>query len=480
MAWRLEQAGLEARRFPAPAGQDLERLLGRRAAKGRRTPSAPPAGEEDGPGGDHARALGLRLLLAGAMRERRDAVRIICDGTAFHPNFQALAAAVEPPDDWEVFHLGHTLLDGNCKPAAPGVVKIGKGAGFHAFQARGRAVRDMAAALASWCRDPAAHGTLDGTLAAATERLNRYCCFPNLAWHDPHAHLPGLAGKAGYDPGGTQTREPELVWRLHQEMFRGGLPGFVSGPEAGRSRLGLLFLTSGDVHHPRIWREYVGRAPGRVRVFSHPKHPHALRGGFLEGTAIGGNIPTAWGDISLVRATLALLRTALADPSLTHFALVSESCVPVRPLSAALKLLDRNPRSRFDWRDLASGSPTEKRRALDLPGIPGGCWRFQSQWWLLERCAAEWVARVDYTEMFRKMEIPDEGYFSTALCLTGFPLDGFVERTHPTWTRWEGGPHPLPHGRLASGDLRSIVESRALFARKFPPGADIGQYGLHR
>ena len=83
-------------------------------------------------------------------------------------------------------------------------------------------------------------------------------------------------------------------------------------------------------------------------------------------------------------------------------------------------------------------------------------------------------------DVFLKMEVPDEGYFSTVLCLLGFPLDEFVEKKASTWTHWEGGPHPLSHETLSDDHLRSILESGALFARKFPKGADVGTFGLHR
>jgi hypothetical protein len=78
------------------------------------------------------------------------------------------------------------------------------------------------------------------------------------------------------------------------------------------------------------------------------------------------------------------------------------------------------------------------------------------------------------------MEVPDEGYFSTVLCLLGFPLADRVVRTPSTWTHWEGGSHPLSFAVLPGAELEKIMESGALFARKFPKGADIGQYGLHR
>jgi hypothetical protein len=498
--WRLEQAGLEARRFAVPAWEDVERVMKRRQearrllnglaqdapatidyarALGMRPETQDCKTQDARATIDYARALGMRLLLRRARREKMEAVRIVDDGAAFHPNFAQLAAVIEPPDDWEIFHLGHTFLDDEPEPVAAGVVRVRKGTGFHAFAVRAGAMTRLARVLSDWCRRAGTAGPLDAALAAAQEEFRTYACFPNLAWHDPDAHIAEKAGQAGYGIGGTQTVAPENARRLYHAMFASGRSAEFPGPAAGRTRLALMFLTKGDTHHPEIWREYVAQAPDRVRVFSHPKNPRELAGGFLEGTAIEPQIATAWGDVSLVRATLALLHAALADSDLTHFALVSESCVPVRPLTEVLKLLDWNPRSRFVWRDLTNASPTQRRRALDLPQVPESCWRFQSQWWLLERTAAEWVARADYTDVFQKMEVPDEGYFSTVLCLLGFPLDDFVEKAASTWTRWEGGPHPLSHEKLADDDLRSILESGALFARKFPKGADVGRFGLH-
>lgn len=491
--WRLEQAGVTARRFPLV---DVLRVEGR--IQGARRPldglaqDAPatinaPATGKAAPAsvvrgyagaGEYARALSLRLLLREARRERAAAVLVFSDEVMFHPNFSALVAGAEPPDDWQLFHLGHTWLDETPEPVAAGIARVREGTGFHAFAVRAGIYQTIMRAMDR--RKESVPLTVEEVLSAVQRSLRAYGCFPNLAWRDADGHIPEQAGQAGYGINGTQTVAPERAEALFHAMFASGRAAAMPGPAADRTRLALLFLTHGDTHHPDIWREFVAESPERVRLFSHPKEPQLLRGGFLEGTAIRERHRTAWGDVSLVRATIALLRAALEEPELTHFALLSESCVPVRPLPETLKLLDWNPKSRFTWRDLTKASPTEKRRALDLPQVPAACWRFQAQWWLLERTAAEWVARVDYTDLFAKMEVPDEGYFSTVLCLLGFPLADRVVPTPSTWTHWEGGSHPLSFETLPPADLERIVESGALFARKFPKGAEVGRYGLHR
>lgn len=50
-------------------------------------------------------------------------------------------------------------------------------------------------------------------------------------------------------------------------------------------------------------------------------------------TVLSSPVPTAWGDWSLVEASFRLMSEALRDPAVTHFQLLSESCLVVRPMS---------------------------------------------------------------------------------------------------------------------------------------------------
>lgn len=50
-------------------------------------------------------------------------------------------------------------------------------------------------------------------------------------------------------------------------------------------------------------------------------------------TVLSNTIKTAWGDWTLVDATLLLIKEALLDHSFTYFQLLSESCLPVRPIT---------------------------------------------------------------------------------------------------------------------------------------------------
>jgi hypothetical protein len=434
----LRRTGLTAERFSAVDARYVKRMALERAKEREanerkgwdlRTPEERSMVRGYENAGRYALALTQRLAIRRARMRGAEAVLLLEDDVIFHPNLRALLEMVEPPEDWGIFYLGCGLIE-SPEPAAPGILRVGAGqtADTHAVAIHSRYFDQVIEGLDAFNKpDPGFPLASDRFLAALHEEIPSYACFPNLAWQaEAQSDLKGEHYSL-YRKGGTQSYQDAVVERTYEKMFAGGET--QRGP--ARSRLGLLFLTRGDVDHPGIWREFVEGAPERVRVFSHPKDLEALTGGFLEGTVIAENHETEWGGISLVRASLALLRAALEDETLTHFMLLSESCVPTRPLAAMLRHLDWNPKPRFLCHTLDQVTTQQLARTAALPEVPTDCWRFQSQWWLLDRIAAEWVARADYTDVFARMRVPDESYFATVLGLLGYPVDATGARVRP-------------------------------------------------
>lgn len=454
--------------------------------------------------GRYALALTQRLALREAARRRAPAVLLLEDDVVFHPNFRSLLATVELPDDWGIFYLG---CSHRRRPEWAGarVVASKYAVDTHAVAVRSPYYRVVMQMLDRHVKpDLKVARASDQYLALLHEKIPTYACHPNLAWQA--ASTSDLAGQhyTNYGRDGQQRNFPESVSGMLDELVNDEMEPAqsheeensdrngrslhvgcrctgVDAPSKPSARVGLLFLTRGDVHHPEIWREFVSQAPDRVRIFSHPKVEEEISGGFLTGTSIRPRFETAWGDISLVRASRALLLAALEDTSLTHFALLSESCVPIRPLEELLRRVELDPRSQFDYRTLQEAHPQHAARSAAVPELPHGCWRFTSQWWLLNRAAAVFATAEDYTPMFERMSVPDEAYFATILSLQGYPLDGNVIKKNVTWTWWEkNAGHPTEWLTLPQEKLELLLHSDALFARKFPRGADIRKYGLHR
>ena len=75
-------------------------------------------------------------------------------------------------------------------------------------------------------------------------------------------------------------------------------------------------------------------------VFPHPVYVHhdfTKQADFVP-TAINVQVlqqpvTTAWGDWSLVEASCCLMRKAMEDPEVTYFQLLSEACLPIRPIA---------------------------------------------------------------------------------------------------------------------------------------------------
>jgi len=490
--FRFEQIGVTATRFPAVDSRFVARMaLEKRNAASHQTVSGGHLVSSDAVeplrssakvrgydgAGRYALALTQRLAIRQAKLLGAEAVLLLEDDVVLHPNFLALIHGIELPEDWGILFLGCQHLE-EPTPCAPGIVRVKHAVDTHAVAIRKSYYNRVIKALNAHGKPTPDHPLAsDRFLAALQSDIPTYACFPNLAWQANEASDLVQATYTLYRNGGTQKQGHEFIERTFAKMSGTQL----AMPGAAEPKLGLLFLTREDVHHPTIWREFIEECPERVRVFSHPKFPDRLEGGFLDGTVILDYHETVWGTISLVKASLALLRKALKDETLTHFVLLSENCVPIHPLSEMLRRLRMNPRSRFGWRALDKCWELQKARAAHLPQVPTGCWRFHQQWWLLERMAAEWIARADYTQIFAAMPIPDEAYFGTVLSLLGYPVEDRVENKDITWAHWEkdqGSPTSFPV--VDSSMVQRMAESSAWFARKFPANSDIGQWALHR
>jgi len=454
--WMFDEVGITVERFPAVDARFVRNLRGYEE-KGR-----------------YALALTIRLAIRRAKQKGAKSVLLFEDDAVLHPNFVELVNQIELPEDWGIFYFGCQHCE-RPEPFSPGLVRVTRALDAHAWAIHESAYDEVMRAI-----DAIRHPSPDHPLASdqfvvpLQERIPTYACFPNLAWqsHDP-SDLTGTE-YSFYDKGGTQIISPHVLEGMMTEC---NAPEVMQQPP----KLGLLFLTRGDVNHPEIWREWIAQAPDQVRMFTHAKRLEDLQGGLLEGTQIEAQIDTAWGEVSLVRASLALLRAALEDETITHFALVSESCVPVQPLTRILKNLTHDPRCQFGFRDVEKASAKSKHRFRKTANIPEGCWRFHQQWWLLNRVAARLATRIDKTGGFEEVFASDEGYFGTVLVMAGYPVDDLVYNKDVTWTHWpeKGAGSPAAHETLAGEQLVSILRSGAIFARKFPGGADVGRYRLH-
>ncbi len=207
----------------------------------------------------------------------------------------------------------------------------------------------------------------------------------------------------------------------------------------------------------------------------------------------------AWGGFTMVEATLALLRAALARPGVTQLCLLSGTHLPLLP-AEALAARVGDGRNHLDIR-FACMEPAEREslHRFWFRGVPGRqetqpvvrwlnrhAWRLGprdlarglrgltpmvgSQWWHLTAAAARAMlafhdANPWYAGFFRHARIPDESFFHTLLGA----VPHMAERGTPMSFQCMRGYSPAV---LTPGDLAAARASGAAFARKFDQRAE--------
>lgn len=472
-----------------------------------------------GAAGRYAHAVSTRMILRRAALAKAEAVFIFEDDVVLHPALEERLAEIELPDDWGIFYLGCQHHE-RPEVVSSGLVRATAPLDTHAWAVRAEYFHEVRRALTGkyWPQRGGRIPAADILLAELVRRVPAYAAFPNLAWQQEE--MSDLAGGSygNYDDDGTQHHSLGCLRGVMAES----LGGVAHAPAADESRqhhafmwppamqrrrpppavtetpapplgpndkVAFLFLTR-DLHgHPDIWEEYWRGHEDGIAVYGHAKERGFLmrpgRGGWLAAAQIAEQVPTEWADVSLVRAQLALLRAALVEPANRFFVFASESCVPVRPLRELLRLLSLDGRSRFRTQTMDEMLVSHPHKAARAPldaRIPGGQWRFHSQWLLLNREAAELLAaNAALLECFAGTRAPDECAFGTILHAAGYPLEQKVAAQDVTWTRWPSpeSPHPETIVQSTPQLAGDIAGSGCFFARKFSAGGAIGEYGLH-
>jgi hypothetical protein len=204
-----------------------------------------------------------------------------------------------------------------------------------------------------------------------------------------------------------------------------------------------------------------------------------------------------WAQFGIVDATLAALRTALADPAVRRVTLMTGQDYPIAPRSRIEAfLLDERPDESFvehfplpradwgggggierleDWYVPFRGRPRSLRnRRIGLPRkVPYGLEPHQDgASWSMTREAVELV--LDYVRahprvrsFYRHAFAPDESFFQTILMSSPLAPRVVNSDLHEKWT--EDSDHPAI---LTVHDLPGIMTSGALFAKKFDATVD--------
>ncbi|MEN8695196.1 MAG: beta-1,6-N-acetylglucosaminyltransferase [Akkermansiaceae bacterium] len=421
-----------------------------------------------------------RLAIREAKRRKAPAVLILEDDVVFCEDFIKRCEALDLPDDWDVLFFGCTHTK---RPTAvgPSLAKAHENFDNHCYAVNATAYDRILAEFASPPKGSEQTSfPNDIALSNLLGELNGYACFPNLAWQAvSSSEILGFT-YSNYSAEGSSVYREHITRGLAAETlgikaWKPELPPIPKDEEpqitgCSHPKVALLFLTQGDLNRSDIWECYLEERTEQAKLFVHAKHPDNLTQKILRQNLIPSHTPTNWGDISLVKATLALLEEALKDPEITHCLLLSESCIPTKPFSSLVDFLKVDSRSWISYEtpeQIACHDLKKSRRLDSLEKIPKQFRYFQNQWMLLEREIAEAVVENNLTHLFDEIFAPDESYFITLLLLMGYPHERIIN-DRITWSKWDSETgHPRSYSDPQGEDWSEALRASGFFARKF-------------
>lgn len=201
-------------------------------------------------------------------------------------------------------------------------------------------------------------------------------------------------------------------------------------------KVAFLFLVRRSLNQPEMWNEFFAGPMGKshTNVYCHPKDPNDVDVPLLKEAVISENVATAWGDVSVTRAILALLKAGLRDRENTKFVLCSESCAPLRPFKEIHAEITSHNKSYFDFMALSDYIHRFGDLRMDIPLCN---FKKHATWWILDRKHAQLcVAKQKYyLPAFKKVMVPDEHYFATVLWNESKQAEVICKQT--TFVNWD-------------------------------------------
>ncbi len=260
-------------------------------------------------------------------------------------------------------------------------------------------------------------------------------------------------------------------------------------------KIAFLFLTADNHNQGELWEAFFGNlSHERYSIFCHPKFPDRVTQPFLRDNIIPNTVSTEHADISLVRATILLLRRAYKDPQNDCFILLSDSCIPLFGIDQVSRVLNRTAKSLISYKSgFSCGETIARWRQLgDASFSTSEKFAKQHQWMALRRDLVRVFLRHNFTDVFEKMYAPDEHYFINLLIKLKLPLENLISNQMVTFVNWQDFQletvarkdpddeqfifqriRPKTYQQLSTINIVAARKMGCLFFRKVSPSCDV-------
>jgi hypothetical protein len=258
--------------------------------------------------------------------------------------------------------------------------------------------------------------------------------------------------------------------------------------------LALLFMVKDSIHNSHVWEAWLDQAKrdgleAKIWIHAYAGETAKFRPLSFQHLVVNKTVPSEWCSIWDVQYLL--LRQALADPHVTHIAYISESTIPVKPLSWMTSELRDVPDTRMcgckdtevaeTWfvmsREDAEVFDAHEGAARELTGDVLSRWDCQEEvsWFTpLQLRHKKWPHLTHLSLQCTTFSLFSCNDVTGPWCenMEKFKPDAKVRDCLPKYEGWTniGTDHPAEFGNLTSEAYAELLESPFWFARKFPEG----------
>jgi len=239
-------------------------------------------------------------------------------------------------------------------------------------------------------------------------------------------------------------------------------------------KIAFCFLTVGDIHKHDVWGNFFKGKEHLYNIYVHPKKPNQITS-FFKNHIIPSydQIPTEWGKVSLVKATIKLFQNAIKDHNNKMIILVSDSCIPLYDFDYIYNDLNQTHHNIISLHAQQNMHTYVRYKQISNPKfLPQHKFKKVSQWMALNYDTAKYIVQNDYTNLYKDMSCPDEHYFANILDKFDIPYYNrkltFDDWNNPSLDP-KYRPYPQTYTDLNSSNLQNARRTGALFIRKVVP-----------
>jgi len=242
-------------------------------------------------------------------------------------------------------------------------------------------------------------------------------------------------------------------------------------------KIALCFLTYDNLSQPELWSKIINSNKDKLNIYIHNKNEFIDEQYQLHQYCINNKIPTKWGKISLVQASLLLFKEAFNNTDNYFFILLSDKCIPLYNFQYIYdKIIEGNNNIISCYKISFHKMHVFRYNTFaDKSFISSEDFVKQNQWCILNRDTIQFFLENNFINKFgHKFDVPDEHYFINII--KKFNID-FINKkiTHNDWSG--NGLSPKTYNTLSNNQVINIQKNQDyLFMRKISNKCKLPSY----